>query len=331
MAWNPAPARVKFPRWRGSWGRQGVLIEVERELGFLLDAFLPRLADVPSSISLRVRMWHSGLNPFQLVNPAWRAERCWSAGEPLSGQLGSHGRIAFDPFSRTVTWHSRDASRASIWVEDPACVRYWICAVACAARILDLWLGSHGMLVCHAAAFTVGEQAVLLIGAGGSGKSTLSVQAASMGFGFLGDDYTLLEPGSPPMAHALYRSAKLANQAMPRIQPAFPDVPGDEKQVVFIDSAALVSSAAVAAVIAPQIAHLGSPSIEPISPAEAVRIAAPSTLQQLPGNEARKLRILARTFTGLPCFRLHLARDSGKNVLAIERTMQTLRSRGAHG
>src|SRR5204862_6909297 len=134
----------------------------------LLFAVSPRLADVPSSLSLHVRMWHSGLKPFQLVNSAWEVERFWSAGKPFAGQLGSHGRIVFDPFSRTVTWHSCNASRASVWVEDPACVRSWIRA-APALRILDLWLGSHGMLACHAAAFTVGKEAVLLIGAGGTG------------------------------------------------------------------------------------------------------------------------------------------------------------------
>jgi hypothetical protein len=67
--------------------------------------------------------------------------------------------------------------------------------------------------------------------------------------------------------------------------------------------------------------------IERISPAEAVRIAAPSTLQQLPGDEARKLRALAGVFTALPCFRLHLAREGRKNLLAIARTMDALQRR----
>ena len=75
-------------------------------------------------------------------------------------------------------------------------MRSWICAAPAPA---GFWTSGWAVTVCCWSRRRLhrGEEAVLLIGAGGSGKSTLSVQAASMGFGFLGDDYTLLEPGVP--------------------------------------------------------------------------------------------------------------------------------------
>ena len=139
------------------------------------------------------------------------------------------------------------------------------------------------------------------------------------------------------MAHALYRSAKLdwsceTNLMMPRIRPAFPDVPVDEKQVVFIDSGGACRLRGgrcrdCPANRPPRFAqhrtHFAGRSgahRRPLYTAAAPRER---------GTEASES--LARTFIGLPCFRLHLARDSRKNVLAIERTMRALRSRGAHG
>ncbi len=61
----------------------------------------------------------------------------------------------------------------------------------------------------HAAAVGSGERGALVVGASGSGKSTLALACALSGMGIAGDDYVVLEPGSPPRAHAWNSTAKL--------------------------------------------------------------------------------------------------------------------------
>ena len=55
-----------------------------------------------------------------------------------------------------------------------------------------------GLVLLHAAAVGDADGVVLLVGNGGSGKSTTSVVCSQAGLGFLADDFCLLEPGTLP-------------------------------------------------------------------------------------------------------------------------------------
>lgn len=76
------------------------------------------------------------------------------------------------------------------------------------------WLASPTVQMIHAGAVAFDGCGVLLVGAGGRGKSTTALACAREGFSFLGDDLCVVEVGSAngglnAHLHGLYATAKL--------------------------------------------------------------------------------------------------------------------------
>ena len=101
--------------------------------------------------------------------------------------------------------------RALSWIEDIALTPPYV-RFRPFAEILSAWFPTVGMVLLHAAAVGDADGVVLLVGNGGSGKSTTSVVCSRAGLGFLADDFCLLEPGAPPRVHSIYRSAEAASR-----------------------------------------------------------------------------------------------------------------------
>ena len=76
----------------------------------------------------------------------------------------------------------------------------------------------------HAAAVGDESGGVLLVGRGGSGKSTTALSCLGTQVGYLADDYCLVEMVEGPRVHSLYTSGK-ANRGsiarLPRLRAAF--------------------------------------------------------------------------------------------------------------
>lgn len=74
--------------------------------------------------------------------------------------------------------------------------------------LLSWWFTSRNKLMAHAAAVATESGAALLIGPGGSGKSSTSLACMAAGMGWLGDDYVIIDPRTRTV-FSLYGSAKL--------------------------------------------------------------------------------------------------------------------------
>lgn len=85
---------------------------------------------------------------------------------------------------------------------------------------LAAWLAGPSTHVLHAAAVSFDGRAVVLVGPGGTGKSTTALACARAGADFLGDDLCLAEAGdedSEPQVHCLFASAKLNPDSAERL------------------------------------------------------------------------------------------------------------------
>jgi len=231
------------------------------------------------------------------------------------------GRRYFDPVTRTLAMLEGDVG--TLVIEDPEALPPWVRA-APGLRVIDWWATAHGMLATHACALVIGDKAVLCVGPSGSGKSTLAVEAALHGYGFIGDDYVLVDPVSVPGAvyvHPLYRSAKLMPARLPAGLDAMPWLPADEhedKHVYLWPKSHCHGSARIVAVVAPYIARAQIPELRDVRGSDIVRHAAPSILKQLSGDEPQKLAALTRIVGALPCHTLALADDGQRNLAALE-------------
>jgi hypothetical protein len=97
-------------------------------------------------------------------------------------------------------------------------------AVAARACLTQLAVAaSGGLCVVHAGALCRNDAALLLPGAAGDGKSTLSAGLAARGFHMLCDDTTLLA-GEPPLVRSLPTSLCIKRGAYPVLEPDYPQL-----------------------------------------------------------------------------------------------------------
>lgn len=273
----------------------------------------PRLSLQPGSPALDVVAWDEASTgipfpplPFDLppLSPGTRLSApANSRGFRLAGATPAEGIHLFDPDSRRAAWLLPDACHLPTFHH--------------AVPLLTLfkwWAPAAGLRPLHAGCVGTAGHAALLVGAGGSGKSTTSLLCALAGLDYLADDICLARPGSPHTAFSLYNSGKLHRDHLQRFpelasRAVDPEPDSFEKPVIFIhrhfpDRIAL--SRPLRAILAPRVSGQPETRIEPIQPGEALRALAPSTFVQLSPDDASTFRDLASLVRNLPCFRVHV-------------------------
>ena len=236
---------------------------------------------------------------------------------------GSRGLTAALPAEGVAVFHLPDAAAI------PASER-----AAPIREALQLLMAARGRLMTHAGAVGRAGRGVLLVGRGGSGKSTLALSCALAGMEIVADDYVLLEPG-PLAAHAVQSTAKLTEDSAARLRvPAGvidaagfePTLEGPAKALVRIPDLApgrLTRRLGIAAIVAPTLSGV-EPAVRPISPAEALRAVAPSTIVQAGFGGGGSLATLADLVRRVPSYALVLSPDPTANAAAVDRLVAEL-------
>lgn len=182
----------------------------------------------------------------------------------------------------------------------------------------------------HAAAVGNESGAVLIIGKGGSGKSTTSLAGATSGLLYLGDDYTLvgLEPG--PRVWSLYASAKATANTL-RLFPelkSFVHHDGglEDKSLLLLNHAAdfrLATSLPIRAVLWPRVTGQAETKLRPASPATLLLALAPSTIFQMPAHAESSFDAFARLVQSVPTYIL----EAGSDMSGLAETIKKILSR----
>lgn len=170
------------------------------------------------------------------------------------------------------------------------------------AEIFAAWFPTRGMLLLHAAAVGDASGAVLLVGHGGSGKSTTAVVCAQAGMGFVADDFCLLEPGPPARVHSIHRTAKLrppSTHVHPDVEAAPPDADGGDRYLL-VDEATTVVSAPVRAIVAvsPVPGDRVTPRLARVPEDDVVQLLLPTALKLAEGGD-EAFRLWMRAAHGL--------------------------------
>jgi hypothetical protein len=228
----------------------------------------------------------------------------------------------------------RTSDRVALsWVDDvthlPAYARH-----RPLAEILSAWCPTQGLLVLHAAAVGDADGVVLLVGNGGSGKSTTAVLCAQSGFGFLADDFCLLDPGPQSWVHSIHRTAKLrppSAHVHPDVAAAAPDtIYGD--RYFLIDASATLVSAPVRAVVAvtPAPADRILPRLARVDERDVVQLLLPTALKIATGGDdafrlwMRGAHSLART---VDAYTLELTWDTDRVVALVREVLECAKAR----
>jgi len=219
----------------------------------------------------------------------------------------------FNLGSGILSMYHRKEKTAIFWIRDAKDVPYYETGSPL-RDIISWWAVEHGMQYAHAAAVGGKEGAVLLVGKGGSGKSTSALSClASEDLFYIGDDYVLLSNDPNPHVYSLYNSAKLnADHALhfPYLlkEVSNPDKLDREKALLFIRDIypeKIIKGMPLKAVIMPKVTGLPTSSYSTALPSLALRALAPSSMFQLPGSTQRTFTFFSRLVRHLPAYTLH--------------------------
>ena len=277
----------------------------------LRSAFTPAFAHLEpagdGAADLTVFCWDDASSGQVLAEPEVGAGR--SGVEYVDGPV----RIAWEPEQRHFSAFSIPKRLALLRTPDAETLPSWERA-APLRRVLHWWASDQGLQLVHAAALGDSDGGVLLVGPGGSGKSTTALACIGSSIGYAGDDYCLISLDGSPRVHALYGSGKADGDSvarLPNLKAAFAasTLQGEGKSVIFAAKEAMVGSFPLRAIVAPKVAPDTAGRLDPLSKAEALRAVAPTTLFQMPGDRRESLSRLTALVRDLPCWRLSVGRD----------------------
>ncbi len=263
--------------------------------------------------------WEASSTTDQMPEPP---ERNGSTGiDFIDGEL----RVAWSIAERSFSVFCANSKLAFFRVPDAYALPAWEQA-APFRRILHWWASQQGLQMVHAAAVGTPAGGILLVGKGGSGKSTTALACVGSHLGYAADDYCLLSPGPDPQVHSLYGSGKAdpgAAARLPNLRPAFERsrLHEQEKAVIFVnehDPDSILRSFPLRGIVVPRIVEGGAHSIEQIPKSDALRALAPSTLFQMPGDQAKSLARLASIVRQLPCWSLSVGKNPAQALSRLE-------------
>jgi hypothetical protein len=225
-------------------------------------------------------------------------------------------RGVFQPGMEALSVVDLGADRAWYWVADPAALPYWERA-APIRQILHWWMASRDHQQVHGGAVGTPDGGVLLVGKGGSGKSTCSLASLTSELRYAGDDYTMVSAEPRPWVHSLFSSGKVdpANLwRVPHLEPAVSNAErlATEKAVVFVDQHfpdRPIDGFPLRAIVLPTITGGPRSRALPTSRAAALTALAPSTVFQLHTAGSEALQYMTHLVRKVPAYVLELGAD----------------------
>lgn len=203
--------------------------------------------------------------------------------------------------SPTLSFFDATTNRAIFWISDSDQIPWY--EMATPFRTIFHWFFQrHGVEVVHSASIGKNEKGILLVGKGGSGKTSTALTVLQKeGLGYAGDDYVLLKMSPVPIVMSLYSTAKIENTSLK----------GDEKEVRFVSDThpeKIVKQFSISAVVLPVVAHAQMTTWSKVHSAHALMALAPSTIFQLQPEDTRNdsFSTLAELVSMVPSFQLQL-------------------------
>lgn len=290
-------------------------------LRFANGALVPRLARALAHLEttgehsppdLTVRIWDGRSTGRPLPPPEWRRDAYLRHGA-IQGYHGERCSALFQADGGLLSLVDIPNGEAIVYALDAEEIPYYETAAPLRAS-LGPWLASRGFQIVHAAALGLPSGGVLVVGAGGSGKSTTAAACIGGPLGFLADDYCVVSGGPEPRVMALYSTAKLRPEGLDRLPHvrewvANPHRLDREKPTIFVGEVApdsILFECPIRAVFVPEITGAPHTEVRPCSRAEALRRLAPNTLAQQPGADAAAFRRLASLAARVPARALAL-------------------------
>ena len=218
---------------------------------------------------------------------------------------------------------------ALYWVKDAGALPYHELSSPL-KTILHWWANNNGLQFAHSGAVGTQDGGVLLVGKGGSGKSTTSLACLRSGMLYAADDYCLLSTDPTPYVYSIYNTAKLRSdldlERFPNLIPHFSnnDHLEDDKALFFLNEhfpERISCGFPIKAILLPVVTKEKKTRLKPASAGEVLRALAPSTLLQLPGAGKADIKIMSKLIHKVPGYTLELGSDISSIHQVIEKAI----------
>jgi hypothetical protein len=235
-------------------------------------------------------------------------------------------QVVCRPALGQLSGYDRTTASAWFWCRSGRELPFWERA-APFRQILHWWLPERGTLFVHGAAVGYLSGGLLLVGAGGSGKSSCALSSLTSDLLYAGDDYVAVQIEPEPRVVSLYCSGKLEPshaELFPHLPP--PSFAGDgtveEKSVFYVAErfpTRMCRGFPLRAIVAPRVQG-STPRVGELPAAQALAALAPSTLLQLVPGGQEALSAMAGLLRRVPAFRLEV----GGPIEELPRALQQL-------
>jgi len=252
----------------------------------------------------------------------------------------------YDPETLQFWMFDRQAAIAVVWVNEVDLMPIWD-HIHPLRRLLHGWARGFGADLVHAGAVGTDGAGVLVVGPGGTGKSTTVLAAMAAGLSAAGDDYVLVEAGlsgesgvglgdaAAPTAHAVYGTMRLHQAHLDRFPTLMTqhdhvfDEPwsGRAKVTSYISRHRpdrLTAELRLVGIVIPHVVEDESAEVTRETPARALLALAPSSLLQVDPTDASMFARLAGLCRLLPCWRLPLGPEPARAAGRLARLIREL-------
>lgn len=206
--------------------------------------------------------------------------------------------------------------KAFYWAQSADDIPWYECG-APLRSILHAWWCEYNGILLHAASVGTESGGVLLVGKGGSGKSTTALVCMQNGMYYLGDDYCLLVNEKDPIIYSLYCSAKIKHEDTHRFAKMTSTNnnlhENDSDKILYYlnsyPSCKISSSTTLRAILMPRVTGLKDTQIIPASVIEAIHSLAPSAIFQLPCAGQKEFSQISKIASRVKCYWLEVGTD----------------------
>ncbi len=283
---------------------------------YILPAFdhLARTADAPA---LTILLWDTASTGVMPPPPPWDRAAYGERGAIL-GYNTERFRTAFFLGAGVLCMLDLEFQRAYYWLRDARQHPVYMTGSPL-LNILQWWMAQHDRQVVHAGAVGTPEGGVLLVGKGGSGKSTTTLACLHSPLSYLSDDYVILNRQAPFTVYSLYNTGKLnaaSQQLLPEVarfaEGASLDYMG--KSLFFVQECMpekIVRQFPLRAILLPTVTGGRVTQAAPVTTREVLQALVPSTIHQLTGAGAEAIRGLEAVARVVPGYALALGTDVG--------------------
>ncbi len=282
----------------------------QRSYSLFPDSFLPSCQAKESALSVYI---FDGIQ--ENVRPVWSDDSYGKKGE-ISGYNEGSYRLVYDIGARALSMIDLEAMEAIFWVHDVASIPYWERG-APLRNLLHWYLPTKGKYLIHAASVGDRSGSVLIIGKGGTGKSTTALSCLNSPLSYLSDDYCVVKSDPIAESFSAFTTAKIDPKGAHKLQLKIENC-SDEKVIFKVEAQKMVTRSPLKAIFFPFITDQKKPTLTNGSKAAALAELTASTLFQLPGNNPTLFPALKQIFSRLPCLQLNLSPDYGANATLIQ-------------